>query len=313
MDFRIRQLESFLTLSSMLNFCRASEVLFITQPALTLQIKALEEVFDAKLFDRNNQEVRLTRAGEALVGHARFIIQEIKEAHYDMHFSPERYCLRVSCGEAGGVSIVPKIVRRLAHTHPQFILQQYEYDAEDQVAALLDGRVDALLMQENLEIEGAYFEALHDETVVAAVSKASPLAAKVTASLEELASYPVIIPSACNRRRRSSFAHKTFAWCGLSPEYVEHKSSMKAQLAAVESGAGIALCPEPLKSLRMRGIKFLSIADPAPKLRLGLTINGPMTRSIDIIRNTAIRISAEIGRTDQIQSGLRRSRRSLSG
>jgi DNA-binding transcriptional LysR family regulator len=269
-------------------------------------MKALEEVFEVKLFDRSSQQVRLTSAGEALVGHARFIIQQIKEAHYDMHASPKRHCLRVSYGESGGVSIVPQIVRKLAKTHPQFILQQFEYDIEEQIMALLDGKIDALLMQEDLEVEGTTFEALCEEIVIAAVPRTSSLASRAAASLEELASYRVIIPLLCNDRTYSPFVRNAFARRGLSPGYVECKTSMKAQLAAVEAGAGVTLCPEPLKSLRPRGVKFLPIIGPAPKLRLGLTISGPATSSIDILRNAAKLIVVECGRTIQLNEGFRR-------
>ncbi len=73
----LRQLIYFLTISETKNFTRAAEKLFISQPALTKQINALESELDVKLFDRNNKSVALTAAGQTFFLHATQVINEV--------------------------------------------------------------------------------------------------------------------------------------------------------------------------------------------------------------------------------------------
>src|ERR1700761_4853411 len=110
MDFRVRQLECFLTLSSMLNYGKASRVLYITQPTLTSQIKSLEEVFGTKLFDRDSWRVSLTPAGVVLVDHARTILQQIREAHHEIHAGKRQWRTRLVCSDGAQVSLLPRLL-----------------------------------------------------------------------------------------------------------------------------------------------------------------------------------------------------------
>ena len=76
-DFRLKV---FRTVAEKLNFTNAAEALFLTQPAVTLQIKTLEEDLGVKLFDRAGGKVKLTEAGEVLLGYAARITDLYNEA-----------------------------------------------------------------------------------------------------------------------------------------------------------------------------------------------------------------------------------------
>ena len=76
----IRQLQIFSVAATHLSFARAAEKLHLTHAAISLQIKQLEEVFGAALFDRIGKRVFLTEAGQILLDHARQILQSLKEA-----------------------------------------------------------------------------------------------------------------------------------------------------------------------------------------------------------------------------------------
>jgi DNA-binding transcriptional LysR family regulator len=81
LDFRIRQLQCFLTLSDLLNYGRTARVLYMSQPTISFQIKSLEETFGVKLFVRDRQQVRLTDAGLAFREYARTIMDQVHAAH----------------------------------------------------------------------------------------------------------------------------------------------------------------------------------------------------------------------------------------
>src|ERR1700733_6622834 len=101
MDFRVRQLQCFLMLSDYLNFGVTARALYISQPTLTFQIKALEEAFGAKLFDRNRQHVCLTDAGLAFREYARSIVKTVDAGREWLSELHARLRLRVACGPVG--------------------------------------------------------------------------------------------------------------------------------------------------------------------------------------------------------------------
>ena len=80
MDFRIRQLQCFLTLSDLLNYGKTARALYMSQPTITFQIKSLEETFGVKLFERDRQQVRLTDAGCAFREYAQSIMDTVDAA-----------------------------------------------------------------------------------------------------------------------------------------------------------------------------------------------------------------------------------------
>ena len=75
-QLNLRQLRYFIAVAEELNFRRAAERLFVTQPPLSRQIKLLEETIGAKLFERNRQGVQLTDAGNAFLADAQSLVQE---------------------------------------------------------------------------------------------------------------------------------------------------------------------------------------------------------------------------------------------
>ena len=77
MDFRIRQLQCFLTLSELLNYGKTARTLYMSQPTITFQIKSLEEAFGVKFFERDRQHVRLTDAGCAFREYAQSIMDTL--------------------------------------------------------------------------------------------------------------------------------------------------------------------------------------------------------------------------------------------
>jgi DNA-binding transcriptional LysR family regulator len=269
----------------MLNYGEASRVLYITQPTLTSQIKSLEEVFGTKLFDRDSRYVSLTPAGAVLVDHARTILRQIKEAHHDIHVGKPQWRARLACGDAAQVSLLPRLLRSLAQSHPAFIVEISEVGPEDHLAALLEGRVDAILMEGPFETPEANFEQIACEPVVAAVPRTFPMANLSTVSLKELSQYPILLPA------QSSISDSLSAQ-GLQAKYIFAGRSVFSQLAEVNAGRAIALCPQTFSLVRRPGVRFLGLREKLTPIVLGLTTRyGDDSSSTEILRTSLMAVT----------------------
>src|SRR5579862_7622878 len=97
LDMEIRQLRYFLAVAEELHFTRAAALLHVAQPALSQQIKQLEEEIGVKLLDRNNRRVRLTQAGKVFRDRVRVSLEQAARAVSD--------AAKVERGEAGSISV----------------------------------------------------------------------------------------------------------------------------------------------------------------------------------------------------------------
>ena len=81
-DFRLKVFQS---VAKNLSFTKASQELFVSQPAITKHIQELETYYQARLFDRQGSKISLTKAGELLLKHSEKILDDYKQLEYEMH------------------------------------------------------------------------------------------------------------------------------------------------------------------------------------------------------------------------------------
>ncbi|MBM2614303.1 LysR family transcriptional regulator [Actinoplanes sp. LDG1-06] len=111
MDAHLRDLRYFLAVAEHLHFTRAAEALFVSQPALSKQIRALEKQLRVSLFERDHRDVRLTTAGAALVPHARAVLEAWQSAERALVAAAST--LVVGMSTAPGRGLLPAVRARL--------------------------------------------------------------------------------------------------------------------------------------------------------------------------------------------------------
>ena len=270
MDFRIRQLQCFLTLSDLLNYGRTARALYMSQPTITFQIKSLEEAFGVKLFERDRQQVRLTDAGFAFREFAQAIIDTVDAAQECLSGLHARLRLRVSCGPVGQFILLPAVIRTLAAEYPEFELEVSELTTEQQMSRLQEGKVDALLMVGALPVKGLRFDPICRETLVAMVSRRSPLAIGRSISVQEFRTTSVIASRAKDCRFHQPFLHSLLSPFGITPRIVESPQSCSVQFAYAAAGEGLAITTESMTVCSFPDVVALPFVEPLPELQLGL-------------------------------------------
>lgn len=270
MDFRIRQLQCFLVLSDFLNFGRTARALYISQPTLTFQIKSLEDVFGVKLFERDRQHVRLTEAGIAFREYAKSIVDTVEAARDCLNDLHDRLRLRISCGPVGQYILLPAVIRALSADYPDFELEVSELTTEQQMTRLPERKVDALLMVAALPIGNLRFDPLCKESLIAMVSRHSPLARQSSISVEALREHGVIASKLKDCRFHQPFLHSLLAPFGITPHIVEAPYSCSVQFAYAAADEGIAITTASMAACTFPDVVAIPFEETLPELHLGL-------------------------------------------
>jgi DNA-binding transcriptional LysR family regulator len=273
-DFRIKQLQCFLTLSDLLNYGKTARVMYASQPTITFQIKSLEEALGVKLFERDRQQVRLTDAGYAFREYAQSILDIVEAARENLGSLHARSRLRISCGPVGQFVLLPAVIRTLALEYPQFELEVSELTTEQQMSRFAEGKLDALLMVGSLPVPGARFDPICEETLIAMASRQSLLAKKRTISVQDLRDTSIIASRAEDCRFHQPWIHSLFAPFGITPRIVESPQSCAVQFAYAAAGQGVALAAASMAACKFPNVTALPFEEILPTLQLGLTSVG---------------------------------------
>ncbi|WP_407530105.1 LysR family transcriptional regulator [Methylobacterium oryzisoli] len=140
----LRRLRAFLALADELNFRRAAERVAVTQPALSQQIKELEDELGATLFERDRRHVGLTRAGEALLGPVREAMDRLDAAFADVRrlgLATDR-TLRLGYVEYMNLPFLAGSLRLMRERYPGIVIEPHELYSAAVVSALAERRID---------------------------------------------------------------------------------------------------------------------------------------------------------------------------
>ncbi|MBZ5739465.1 LysR family transcriptional regulator [Nocardioides mangrovi] len=269
----LRHLRSFVVLAEERHFGRAAGRLHIAQPALSQQVKQLERELGVPLFTRTTRRVELTEAGARFAEHARTVLGDVARAEDDMALLASGAVGRVSIGFIGTATydVLPRVAREVRASVPGLDL---ELRGELLSPRLVDGLRDrtfdvALLRPDPLNSGDLAIRTLRSERLVAVLPSSHPLAGRRRISLSALAGEAFVMhPSG----HRSSMHERVRAACeaaGFSPDPVVEVSETATLVVFVAAGLGVALVPEPVRSLGLAGVSYVALTDP-PTIDLAL-------------------------------------------
>ncbi len=270
MDFRIRQLQCFLTLADLLNYGKTARAMFMSQPTTTFQIKSLEQALGVKLFERDRQQVRLTEAGYAFREYAQSIVDTVQAAKECLSGQHTQLKLRVSCGPVGQFVLLPAVIRALAAEYPEFKLEVSELTTEQQISRLQERKVDAVLMVGAFPVSGVRFDPICKESLLAVVPRQSRLASQRSLSIQDFRHTGIIAIRPKDCWFQQQFLHSLLAPYGITPRMVEAPHSSSVQFAYVAAGEGVAITTSSMAACRFPGVVMLPFKETLPEVQLGL-------------------------------------------
>ncbi|MEW2548158.1 LysR substrate-binding domain-containing protein [Streptomyces sp. NPDC047002] len=237
MDIDLRRLRYFLAVAEELHFGRAAERLHIAQPALSRQVRALEEQVGAQLLRRDRRGTALTPAGvllleEApqLLGAAEALLRRVSAAASSRP--------RFTIGFMPGITVTPA-VRALNTARPRLEVRLLRTTWDDQVDVLRDGRADVSVIRLPVDPSGLEVLPLFTEPRVAILPADHPLASRAEVGVTELAGDHLLQdPDAVPEWRDVAHELRTGARTAVPPIH-----SVEEKLELVAAGAGICVIP----------------------------------------------------------------------
>jgi DNA-binding transcriptional LysR family regulator len=203
MDLDLRKLRYFTAVAEHRHFGRAAEQLYIAQPVLSRQVRALEQELGCALLVRTTRSVQLTPAGERLHDEARGVFAAVDSAVRRVH-EADRGVERLVVAFAPGLR-VSEAVRAFAATHPGVEIDFLQLRWWEQDAPLRDGRADVGYLRRPFDDAGLQVVPIGHEARVACLPAAHPLARRRTLTWADLEGESILDPQA---RRVASIEEK---------------------------------------------------------------------------------------------------------
>ncbi len=190
----IDQLKTFGKVAQTGSFTKAAGDLFLTQPAVSQQIKSLEEAFGVTLFDRSNRKIRLTGEGEILFACTSRLFELIAEieALFGQFEGLRRGKITIGSTAVLGTYFLPRIIGRFSKQYPGIDIDLRMGNSQSVQNWLLDGTVDLGFAGKMQSLDRLENILLHREMLLMVCSKDNPLATKTIVGAEDLANTPFI-------------------------------------------------------------------------------------------------------------------------
>lgn len=264
MDFR--QFRYFVTTADELHFARAAERLGIAQPALSQQIKALEEQLGVRLFHRTKRRIELTEAGAAFLQEARAALEMAEKAIRVARDTGRGEAGRIDIGIVGSVMYEPRFPRLLTayrKAHPGVQLSVHEMPILAQIEAVRTRNLDIAIVREpllpNLPEELERFT-LSSQQLVAVLPADHPLAGNAAIDLSALAGDAFL---AFLDPTGVGMGQSLLDLCrqsGFEPQITQRVSDITTLISLVAAGFGVSLMADIVRHLQLPGVCYLPLA-----------------------------------------------------
>jgi DNA-binding transcriptional LysR family regulator len=267
MNIELRHLRYFIAVAEELHFGRAAERLRITQPPLSQQIQALEEMVGARLLARNNRNVSLTQAGDMFLKEAYQVLDQVNRA--------AKKAGRFDRGELGEltigftssapfISVVSRSLRTYRHQYPEVHIKMREINTKQQIEPLLNGELDLGVMRNTRLPDVLHHQLLLREALVVLVPEGHRFNQMPVGSLRfhHLTDEPMVFFS---REVGTALYDETLsllANAGVTPVITQEVGEAMTIVGLVSAGLGVSILPASFSRLKIDGVNYLPLAEP---------------------------------------------------
>lgn len=261
------QLECFLAVAEHLNFSRASEVLRITQPAVSHQIQSLEEELDVKLFKRTSKSVSLTQEGIQFLPDAQLILKAALSAKERLGQHEQFIPFELGCHNRMELNLLPPLLKKLTEYFPLLrpVIQIVPFPSL--LSQVENKQVHAAFgIKEEQKKSSLYFRELCSAPMACICSPGHPLAQYDSLTKDQLSGSII----ACSPRQIADpiFSIQNSIVAKLRPEQRYFSENMESALTLVKAQIGYTLYPDIIAA-REPDLTYIPVTD-IPKMSFGV-------------------------------------------
>ncbi|PTB18278.1 LysR family transcriptional regulator [Trinickia symbiotica] len=250
MDLNLRDIRAFIAVAQTGSFTRAATRLHLSQPALTVQIRRLEEIVGTRLFDRNSRSVALTVVGRELLPLMQKSLHDMERVLHDARALSDcaRGRVRVAALPSFASSVLPDCIRSLSQAMPRI-----SFEIRDVVASVVNQLVrneDADLGVTGGEIADPSIEVIHagnDRLCVVCPSN-HPLATKRKIGVADIVAHPLVLTATGTSVR--AVVDAALAEAGRAPVINCEPTYMMTAVAMVRARLGVTILPASAREIR---------------------------------------------------------------
>lgn len=191
-DFRLKV---FLSVAKNLSFTKASQELFVSQPAITKHIQELETTYQTRLFERQGNKISLTAAGQLLLEHSERILDHYKQLEYEMHLLHNAYTGELKLGASTTIAqyVLPPLLASFIEKFPQVNLSLMSGNSREIETALQEHRIDLGLVEGIVRLPNLKYTDFLEDELVAIVHPGSRLTIGDEVLPEDLQRIPLVL------------------------------------------------------------------------------------------------------------------------
>jgi DNA-binding transcriptional LysR family regulator len=269
----LRQIRTFLSVAETLHFGRSARLLNLSQPALSLQVKALEDELGIQLLRRNRQGTVLTEAGQAFREDAALALEKLEVAKRKAQWASAGKLghIRIGFISTAGFEIVPNLMRRFRKSYPDVEFSIRNILTGAQLEMIDDGLLDVgflrLPIENRKEIE---VTTVHREPFVAILPSWHSLSAKKEIHLRELKGNPFVMYAREYAPGFHDLLTGILSDAGVVPKVVQTAGEMPTLISLVDAGVGVSIVPASVAKRVVSKVVVCSITDRLPESEIGL-------------------------------------------
>ena len=259
----LKQLRTFTVVAEELHFGRAAERLHTAQPALSAQVRNLENELGVKLFFRTTRSVSLTRAGEAFLPEARAALAQAQSAVNAARRMADEgsELLKLAGVDSATAGLLPSVVRSFRRDYPDAEIKITEMLSAPALHNLANRQIDIAFSRVEPVESGLCSRLVLREPIVAVLPKGHRLARRKRLGAAHLSDQPLVIPSRSHRPILFDYIHNFFRAKGFEPRILQEANERHMIISMVAAGLGVSLVPAWVVAFARDDVVFRPLKD----------------------------------------------------
>ncbi len=268
----LKQLTYFVAVAEELHFGRAAERLGMAQPPLSRQIKQIEEVLGAQLFNRGRNAITMTQAGERLYERGSNILRQIEDAKLEVRRIGQGAEGRLRIGFVGSSTfgMLPTIIKSFRANYPEVNLSLIPMNNAQLHRALVSREIDVAFARPALKDSEFVTRKLGEEELVLALPDTVDTGNRTVVNLNDLAEHNFVLYPEYPRPSFADFVLNSCAEQGFEIASRVFTMDLQTALSLVAIGEGVCIVPASVASGTRNGLRFCKIEQDLARTELSV-------------------------------------------